>query len=305
MALRLRRGTNAERLAITPLSGELIFVTDYDSAGVTPVWIGDGVTNGGVEVSGSAGLSDIINDTTPQLGGTLDLNSFDITGTGNIDINGGIDIVGNLSATQMVADTVTATKFDGDLNGSIFADDSTVFVQAIDRTIVANEVTSQRVTSQFLGQYSEAEILNANFYRKETSPWPGGGTEFTKHNHGVSINGEDTTYWANSYSEDQYIIFPSPGGVGNYTQFFKIWNNGRVMINGEAGLSGFEGLGRQPRAELEVTGTMVVNPLAAPPASPTDGMFAVADGTTWDPASKGGSVSYPVYFDGVSWNALY
>jgi len=34
-------------------------------------------------------------------------------------------------------------------------------------------------------------------------------------------------------------------------------------------------------------------------------MFAVADGTTWDPASKGGSVSYPVYFDGVSWNALY
>ena len=35
------------------------------------------------------------------------------------------------------------------------------------------------------------------------------------------------------------------------------------------------------------------------------GMFAVADGTNWDPASKGGSVPYPVFWDGSTWNALY
>ena len=35
------------------------------------------------------------------------------------------------------------------------------------------------------------------------------------------------------------------------------------------------------------------------------GMFAVADGTNWDPASKNGSVPYPVFWDGSTWNALY
>jgi hypothetical protein len=38
-----------------------------------------------------SGLSfDLINDTTPQLGGNLDLNNFNITGTGSIDIEGNV-----------------------------------------------------------------------------------------------------------------------------------------------------------------------------------------------------------------------
>ena len=300
MALRLRRGSNAERLAITPLEGELIFVTDYSSAGVTPVWIGDGVTNGGVEVSSSAGLTDIISDTTPQLGGTLDLNSQDITGTGNIDINGNIDIVGNLNATIVNADSVAAATFDGDLNGSIFADDSSLLVDGIN-----GKWNGDFVTTRFLEQRSVGEILNTTFMRDETSPWAGGQTEFTKHIHGVSVNGEDTTYWAQSFSEDQMIVFPSPGGTGNYTQFIKVWKNGKLMVNGEAGGTGYDGLVREPNAELEVTGTMLLSPLAAAPSAPADGMFAVADGTNWDPASKAGAVSYPVYYDGVTWNALY
>ena len=36
----------------------------------------------------SAGLSNVVEDTTPQLGGNLDLNSNNITGTGNIDTTG-------------------------------------------------------------------------------------------------------------------------------------------------------------------------------------------------------------------------
>jgi len=42
--------------------------------------------------------TDLVNDTTPQLGGDLDLNSSDITGTGNVNITG----------------SVTATSFSGD-----------------------------------------------------------------------------------------------------------------------------------------------------------------------------------------------
>ncbi len=47
--------------------------------------------------------------------------------------------------------------------------------------------------------------------------------------------------------------------------------------------------------------------LTASTSAPTvsAGTFAVADGTTWDPASKAGSVPYPVFYNGTIWTALY
>ena len=44
----------------------------------------------------------IVGDTTPQLGGDLDLNSNDIIGTGNITGTGNIDITGNVYASGLV-----------------------------------------------------------------------------------------------------------------------------------------------------------------------------------------------------------
>ena len=52
MALKLRRGTNAGRTAITPAEGEPIFTTDTKQ-----LYIGDGTTAGGVVVGGG-GLTD-------------------------------------------------------------------------------------------------------------------------------------------------------------------------------------------------------------------------------------------------------
>ena len=51
MTLRLRRGTNAERMAITPETGEPVWTTDTDT-----LYIGDGSTAGGVAVGGSGGI---------------------------------------------------------------------------------------------------------------------------------------------------------------------------------------------------------------------------------------------------------
>jgi hypothetical protein len=47
------------------------------------------------------GLTDIVADTTPQLGGNLDLNQRDITGLGNIDITGNIEIFGTFTNTDV------------------------------------------------------------------------------------------------------------------------------------------------------------------------------------------------------------
>ena len=90
MALQVRRGTNAERLGITPLAGELVYTTDTKQ-----LYVGDGATAGGItSIAGT--IDSLLADTTPQLGGTLDLNGNDITGAGNININGTITATGIL-----------------------------------------------------------------------------------------------------------------------------------------------------------------------------------------------------------------
>jgi hypothetical protein len=63
------------------------------------VWSGSAWEQGSF-TAGSL-LANVVEDTTPQLGGDLDLNSSDITGTGNVNITG----------------TVTATSYSGDGSG--------------------------------------------------------------------------------------------------------------------------------------------------------------------------------------------
>jgi hypothetical protein len=141
MALQIRRGPTLDRAGNgTPaypgkifLEGELVYDTDLKA-----LYVGDGNTLGGVSAStytdiqsvnaiGSAldngthsnisftytddtinavvtldgGLLNVVDDTTPQLGGNLDLNNKTINGTGTINFTG----------------TVTATGFTGPLTG--------------------------------------------------------------------------------------------------------------------------------------------------------------------------------------------
>ncbi len=69
-------------------------------------------------VSGS-GITDIVQDTTPQLGGALDLNNNNITGNGSINISGDTTVSGNLVAGT---GTVGGLTFAGT---QIASDDST------------------------------------------------------------------------------------------------------------------------------------------------------------------------------------
>ena len=94
----------------------------------------------------ASGLTNVVEDTTPQLGGDLDLNGNDITGTGNIDV-----------------DTITGTEIIGLHNGPMVFD-------AIARgtAIVKGQVV---YISGISGNTPEVQLARAN----STSTMPGFG----------------------------------------------------------------------------------------------------------------------------------
>lgn len=117
MALKLRRGTNAQRAGITFAEGELVYITDSKK-----LYIGDGASQGGNLVSG---MNNLLEDQTPQLGGNLDLNGNNIIGTGNVNITGSL--------------TVTTGFLAVDTKGSVFANDSGLLVDGIaGKLVLAN-----------------------------------------------------------------------------------------------------------------------------------------------------------------------
>jgi len=104
MALKIRKGTNADRLLTTFALGELVYTTDTNQ-----LFVGDGTTTGGVLIgpAGSAALS---------LGGDLTLNGYNIVGNGNIDINGTITATGDINLGNTDEDNIV---IGGEINSNI------------------------------------------------------------------------------------------------------------------------------------------------------------------------------------------
>lgn len=130
MALRLRRGTDLERQSIIFEEGELVYTTDTKK-----LWVGDGQTLGGVVISSSASLSG-------ELTQDLDLNSFDIVGGGNIDINGFVvanAFVGDGSGlTNLYLATDPGQEYDISIRGNVRGIDSTIVFNYETNTVNAN-----------------------------------------------------------------------------------------------------------------------------------------------------------------------
>jgi len=156
MALQVRRGTNAERLGITPLVGELIYVTDTKQ-----LYVGDGTTVGGTTTIANT-IDSLLSDTSPQLGGELDLNGNNITGTGNINITGTITASGTVNLGDGVGSDILVIG--GAIQGHLVPDaDSahnlgspTKFWNAawIDQLTVDSQITAERVQADIIADDS-------------------------------------------------------------------------------------------------------------------------------------------------------
>ena len=376
MALRLRRGTNAERTAITPEAGELVFTTDTKK-----VYVGDGTTTGGLIVSGQ---NDIVDDGTPQLGGDLDLNGNNITGTGNINITGTItatgninlgdgagsdiiavggtiqgaltpdsqlaynqgsntarwntgyygslDVLGHVEADSIKADlvsddstlaynqttkaftgttftgttftggafsgttasfsTVTAASFDGDLSGSVFGDDSTPLVDAVNNVLTASKLTipviaptdpAGGITFETPGEPSRL-LLQRNSDSAIGDTTPVGRLIF-----GYQVGaGVPVTITSVSVTNDQLAIIPQPGGTPDYNKYMKLYKTGTVQISMAGEISNAPG-----DAKLEVGGAVLYEPMTTTVRdaltaeagmvvfNTTDTKLQVYDGSAW------------------------
>ena len=79
----------------SPEAGELWYST---STGRTYIYYTDANSSQWIDTSPAGGsISQVVDDTTPQLGGNLDLNGNNITGTGSINITGGVGITTHIT----------------------------------------------------------------------------------------------------------------------------------------------------------------------------------------------------------------
>lgn len=185
MALQIRRGTNVQRLLYTPLIGEMVFVTDYQTAGSDPIYVGDGATPGGVAVGQNAVLQG-------NAEGDINLNSNDIIGTGNINTTGDISNLGNMQTRKI---TITGNGGIAVVSTGSITNTGNVNVTGdvlVDGNIEAINVTSDLVGS-VLSNDSTVVLVNAvnNTFNGESIVLSGGDGVTTINGEGLVFDNAD------------------------------------------------------------------------------------------------------------------
>jgi len=128
--LQLRGGTTAQHSTFTGALREVTVDTDKDT-----LVVHDGSTAGGFPLAKYSDVTaistDLVNDTTPQLGGNLDLNSNDITGTGNINITGTATVTGLTSTGNIILSDSDKIRLGNSQDLEIFHDGTNSYLQDV------------------------------------------------------------------------------------------------------------------------------------------------------------------------------
>ena len=186
-------------------------------------------------------LTNLVEDTSPQLGGNLDLNSNNITGTGNITFTG------ILTATAIAGTVVGTTQALGN-NSLLLA--TTAYVDAQ----VATEDTIAELNDTTVSSPANLDLFQ---YNTGTSTWVNtssldvivGGLQSLSNGHitiaphgtgdvrletdkvKVGSSGEDATITTNG--SGSLTVAPNDGGAGN--PGIVLENAGRILLNCASG----------------------------------------------------------------------
>jgi len=221
----------------------------------------------------------------------------------------------------------------GDIKGSVVGDDSTVLVDGVGNkivgdiestnihgqafkadTIVNNTVSTLDITAgTFLNLYGGAEDAGVsniqmdkngiNYIELNTEPSnPADPADVANIAINANVAGGDVVIGSATSSRNQVVTVYNADITGTLTGSVTGTLTGDIVgsVFADDSAPMVNAVDRTMFSDV-----MTLTPLNAEPDSPISGTLVAADGVGWDPASKAGGVSYPVFYDGSSWNALY
>jgi len=184
--------------------------------------------NNGADPTFESVITDLVNDTSPQLGGNLDLNSNDVNGTGNIGVTGSISgnslttnagniIINSTAPTVLFADSDANPDYEIKVNGGIFdIRDSTNTASRF--SIAANgEVTSQGKLNCQAGLDTDGDVV----FNSDTS------------NVGITFDASTSTL---NMSDSQALSFGDHSTTGDYQLSYVNGSDFNILgMNGGSG----------------------------------------------------------------------
>ena len=209
-----------------------IYYQDVDSS----QWV-DASPGGGGSGGSGGGSSDLINDSTPQLGGGLDLNTYDISGVGNLDISGngafskGINVSGSSTVSSLNVTGVSTFVNDAEFNANVTLDSSDAYLKIgtnSKRTEIRNNGTSTYLYSYADSTFHIAQAGSgsniqldwvsgtmARFKKQaECALYYNNSEKFTTTESGVNVSGAVTaTYFYGNGSALTDIYAAPPAGI--------------------------------------------------------------------------------------------
>jgi len=99
---------------------------------------------------------DLVGDSSPQLGGDLDLNSNDITGTGNLNITGNVVLSGTVDGRDIATD---GTKLDG-IEANATADQTAAEIRALVESATDSNVFTDADHTKLDGIEASADVTD-------------------------------------------------------------------------------------------------------------------------------------------------
>ena len=174
------------------LNGARLDSTEFTASNGSSVVLTTGASTGDIieivseSVSNSislTGLSDVVSDTTPQLGGNLDLNSRNITGTGNIDITGTINASG----------IITGSSFSGSGANLTSVNASTVTVADESSDTSCNVLYSTSATGNLAVKSGTNLTFNSSSGTLSATTFSGSGASLTSVNASTVTLADETT----------------------------------------------------------------------------------------------------------------
>ena len=203
-------------------------------------------------------LANVVEDTTPQLGGDLDLNSSDVTGTGNLNITGNIALSGTVDGRDVAAD---GTKLDG-IEASADVTDTANVTSA--GALMDSEVTNLAQVKAFdsadyatAAQGTKADSALQNVV-EDTTPQLGGALDVNS-NAIVSASDGDIAITPDGNGKIILDGINFPTSDGSNGQVLQTNGNGQLSFADSASSDVVDDTTPQLGGDLDVNGNSIVS----------------------------------------------